>query len=292
MRTVWRSMAAACLLGAALAAQDSAPSRPASRPDPATPAGKLAAIEAEYADATKAFSEAYRAAKTQDDKDKLIEEKSPKAETWYPRLMELAKSGADETVTVSALAWVVSHGAQTPAGKEAVGLLAQNHLKSPDIKKVFGVFARNPGRAGEKFLRAALEQNPSEEVQAQAAYSLSQLLKSRADVAANYDKSNADQQKAFEKRFDAEDRALLTSLDATANAKEIEKLLEKAGEMAAGKPWGKKLAESAEGDLFEIRNLAMGMTAPDIVAEGLDGKPMKLSDFKGKVVVLDFWGHW
>jgi len=38
--------------------------------------------------------------------------------------------------------------------------------------------------------------------------------------------------------------------------------------------------------------LAVGTEAPDIVGEDTDGKPMKLSDYRGKVVVLDFWGHW
>jgi thiol-disulfide isomerase/thioredoxin len=32
--------------------------------------------------------------------------------------------------------------------------------------------------------------------------------------------------------------------------------------------------------------------APDITVEDKDGKPIKLSDFKGKVVVLDFWATW
>lgn len=38
--------------------------------------------------------------------------------------------------------------------------------------------------------------------------------------------------------------------------------------------------------------LAMGTAAPEIVGEDLDGAPFKLSDYRGKVVVLDFWGHW
>lgn len=38
---------------------------------------------------------------------------------------------------------------------------------------------------------------------------------------------------------------------------------------------------------FEI-----GSKAPEISGKDLDGKPMKLSEFLGKVVVLDFWGHW
>ena len=37
---------------------------------------------------------------------------------------------------------------------------------------------------------------------------------------------------------------------------------------------------------------AVGQTAPEIKGKDLDGKPMKLSEFRGKVVVLDFWGHW
>ena len=32
--------------------------------------------------------------------------------------------------------------------------------------------------------------------------------------------------------------------------------------------------------------------APDIEGEDMEGKKFKLSDYRGKVVMLDFWGHW
>jgi cytochrome oxidase Cu insertion factor (SCO1/SenC/PrrC family) len=38
--------------------------------------------------------------------------------------------------------------------------------------------------------------------------------------------------------------------------------------------------------------LAIGKVAPDIVGEDIDGKEFKLSEYRGKVVVLDFWGNW
>ena len=38
--------------------------------------------------------------------------------------------------------------------------------------------------------------------------------------------------------------------------------------------------------------LADGVTAPDFTAQAPDGKPVKLSDFKGKIVILDFWATW
>jgi hypothetical protein len=36
----------------------------------------------------------------------------------------------------------------------------------------------------------------------------------------------------------------------------------------------------------------IGKLAPEIVGEDIDGRPIKLSDYRGKVVMLDFWGNW
>ena len=44
--------------------------------------------------------------------------------------------------------------------------------------------------------------------------------------------------------------------------------------------------------LPHVERLQLGMTAPEIVGKDIDGNDMKLSDFKGKVTVLDFWGFW
>jgi hypothetical protein len=52
------------------------------------------------------------------------------------------------------------------------------------------------------------------------------------------------------------------------------------------------VGEQAAAEIFEVVNLAVGKVAPDIVGEDLHGAPMKLSDFRGKVVFLDFWGDW
>jgi hypothetical protein len=38
--------------------------------------------------------------------------------------------------------------------------------------------------------------------------------------------------------------------------------------------------------------LEIGQPAPDIVGKTIDGTPLKLSDFKGRVVVVDFFGDW
>jgi len=55
------------------------------------------------------------------------------------------------------------------------------------------------------------------------------------------------------------------------------------------------LSERAEGELARFQNLPdlkVGRPAPEIVGEALDGRPLRLSDHRGKVVVLVFWATW
>ncbi len=52
------------------------------------------------------------------------------------------------------------------------------------------------------------------------------------------------------------------------------------------------LAEAARARLDNMQNLIEGKPAPEIDGVDLHGKPFKLSDYRGKVVVLVFWGTW
>ncbi len=54
----------------------------------------------------------------------------------------------------------------------------------------------------------------------------------------------------------------------------------------------KKLVDLAAPMLFAIKNLGIGKVAPDIEGTDFDSVAFKLSDYRGKVVVLDFWGDW
>ena len=54
----------------------------------------------------------------------------------------------------------------------------------------------------------------------------------------------------------------------------------------------KDFAERADNDLFALRNLHVGAKVPDIVGHDTDGVEFKLSDYRGKVILLDFWAHW
>lgn len=51
---------------------------------------------------------------------------------------------------------------------------------------------------------------------------------------------------------------------------------------------GKKFAES----LRQMKATAIGQKAPDFQMPDINGKPVKLSSFRGKYVLLDFWASW
>jgi hypothetical protein len=75
--------------------------------------------------------------------------------------------------------------------------------------------------------------------------------------------------------------------------KEAETLLDRVTKEFAGVKYGRgNLGDTAKNELNELRNLGIGKTAPEVAGEDIDGKSLKLTDFRGKVVVLDFWGDW
>jgi hypothetical protein len=128
------------------------------------------------------------------------------------------------------------------------------------------------GKAADRFLRA-LEKDKRRAVQGVACLTLGQVLKRRADG-------------LFDK--DAKTAAKLR--------KESEELLARAAEtygdvkLRPGR-FGAVVGDKAKNELFELRHLSIGLTAPEISGNDQDGKQLKLSDYRGKVVLLDFWSE-
>ena len=85
-------------------------------------------------------------------------------------------------------------------------------------------------------------------------------------------------------------KSLVRSKD---KAAEGEKLLDAVAKMSPDlKLFDRSIAKFAEGELFEFKFLSEGKTVPEIDGEDVEGSKFKISDYRGKVVMLDFWGHW
>jgi hypothetical protein len=121
---------------------------------------------------------------------------------------------------------------------------------------------------GAELLRGALKKEPPHDVQGKLTHALAQVVKKQSEEA----------------------ESLEQALELT---KEVEKLLQEVVDNYADVrgPRG-TLADAAKTELQEMETFGIGKVAPDIEGEDIDGVTFKLSDYRGKVVFLDFWGHW
>ena len=55
---------------------------------------------------------------------------------------------------------------------------------------------------------------------------------------------------------------------------------------------GTEQAKLFKNSLEELRHTGIGATAPDFTQNDVNGVPVKLSSFRGKYVLLDFWASW
>lgn len=90
--------------------------------------------------------------------------------------------------------------------------------------------------------------------------------------------------KGFERFRGRDPDALMAQAEAA-----FERIIKEYAELGDGR--GGTLGQEARDELNEIRNLVPGKPAPEVTGSDIDGRPMRLSDHRGRVVLLAFWGQ-
>jgi hypothetical protein len=213
-------------------------------------------------------------------------------EDFAPKFLQLARENPEDPVAIDALVWVVSNFKSGEPPREAIGILLEEHIQSEKLGDVCAAIGFLQVPHAEQLLRGILAKSPHESVQAQACFHLAGNLKQQIELA-NYVKTQPDLAKRIEQYVGSEYAKQLASLDEKYLTQQIEQLYERSAKsFSEFETVRGKMGQIAERELFELRHLAIGKVAPDIEGTDIDGVPFKLSDYRGKVVVLDFWGHW
>lgn len=218
------------------------------------------------------------------------------------KLLELAEKYPNDPVAVEALIQAVWQVNNTPWPVELIGkdearprafeLLIRDYIASDKLAPLCQRISYGYCKEYETFLRVVLAKNPHRNVQANAALALGQFLISRSQKV-DLCQEDHKQAKEFADLFGSVYLADLLKQDSEKVIKEADAILERASkEYADVKVYGDiTVAERANRALYEIRHLWVGMVAPDIQGLDQDGVRFKLSDYRGKVVLLDFWSY-
>jgi len=219
--------------------------------------------------AEKEHAKAFEAEKDREARQTLRD--NPASEPFLPEFISFAREAKGNELAVSAWMRVVVIGADCGRKEEAIeaiDTLLAEYVKSPALESLPNLISRSLSRflgkeKTDASLQTLIEKSPHKAVQAPAIFiRASTIMRDK---------------KASPERI-AEARALLVRLQK---------------DYADIKPKrGPSYAEQAEGILFEIDNLQIGKVAPDFETIDENGVKFKLSDYRGKVVVLDFWGIW
>jgi hypothetical protein len=218
------------------------------------------------------------------------------------KFLELAEKHPNDPIALDALMQAVWQVNTTPWPVELVGedtarakafqLIERDHIRSDKLGPLCQRVSYGFCKEYETFLRAVLAKNSHKNVQATARLSLGHFLNNRLqrlDLCKEQPKLAREFAGLFGKGYLAE----LLRQDRAKAIKEIEAVFEQAAEKYGDVklPGGNTVAERAKAELFGIRNLSIGKEAPDIEGKDQDGKQFKLSDYRGKVVLLDFWSY-
>jgi thiol-disulfide isomerase/thioredoxin len=256
----------------------------------------------QYGSAKEAFARASKEVEGNQapEKQKLVRERESDLSAFGGRFLRLATEHPDEPVAFDALATVVSERIMLDDEVAALGLLVKHHVGDKRLAPLCTTRLRYLSRSpswpeAESWLRELIEKSPHRDVKANACFSLAMLVEDKAQFARYLGRipGGGSYQGFFKamlgegglKRIQGSDPEKLVEEAALLYQRIIEHYPD-ASDVSGN------LAKQAGGRIFAIQNLGIGKAAPDIVSQDLDGKPMKLSDFRGKVVVLNFWATW
>lgn len=284
----FRRLASPCLAGLVLL-----PCAMAWSATPATPSfvfaddgeEELQEILDDYQDAQDAFGKAYRAASTDAERSVVLREKQPDPQDYVKRIRAVAEKHPRTETAATGLTWIYTNTFNGADRKWALEVLRADHVESEAIGEVC-VALNDYSPDAIDFFSAVIESNPHRSAQGRAKYGLADVYLALHEVATDGPSAGR-----FRSVVEPEQ---LEGLSIDGLESEFVSLLEELAQDYQDVPYRgeQSIGAKAEGVLFQKQRLQVGMQVPEIAAEDIEGIPFKLSDYRGKVVLIDFWGHW
>lgn len=195
---------------------------------------------------------------------------------FLPRFREIAEAHEGQAEAVPALVWILNNSKSVvgPSGEDAHGSWAleqlivdhSDSLSQADLRKMQQLFYQVPMEDLSRLYESVIEDEDLSLTGAQARFNLAAGLSSPfVNLGKEVDPARVEADRARARTLLCEIRDMHPESDVWTRAAPM---------------------------LFELEHLNVGDTAPDFVGEDPDGNEIRLSDLRGRVVVIDFWGFW
>ena len=169
------------------------------------------------------------------------------------------------------------------AKADAMDLLIEENVNHEKMETVMMGLTRSlPSPEAHQWLKEISEKATSSKIKANAIMTRISYLDRIASFKSFLKGADEERRKAYSKE-------VLEFVEADRDPQELRELEEMLENFVKE---NQTLLKRAEKELYVLQNLSVGCEAPEIVGTDLDGVEFKLSDYRGKVVFLDFWGDW
>jgi S1-C subfamily serine protease/peroxiredoxin len=232
--------------------------------------GAKASLDSLVAEVLQGFTEDFvqyirklKAAKSEVERGRLAA-KNPVIE-YMEKLYKLSEKHRHEAVALEALASACDLAVydRTHAGstlRAVTNRLVEDHIKDEKLGDVAIVFLKAVPGDVHAFLNAVAAKSPHREVQGFALFVLA-----------------VHQSDALEGANKADEAKVVTLL---------KRIAKDYGDVPMGET---TLGEMVGPQLYEVENLTVGKKAPDVKGKDFEGRNLKLTDYRNKVIVLDFF---
>lgn len=174
---------------------------------------------------------------------------------YASRFLKLAKDNPTSPVAVDALIWVINNQPGTTNSIDAMKLAEDRYVSSRKMIQVMPELKFGSDTQSLNLLRALSKRSPHSDVRNFASLMLSEKL-------------------------------------AKTCPEEAKMILRKLIEHADKEDPDGKIGVVARNELFDLEHLSVGLKAPELAGEDCNGKKIRLADYKGKVVLVSFFGDW
>jgi hypothetical protein len=229
-----------------------------------TPEAQYSEMVAEFRAEQLQLSKAFRETEDKTEQVKIRKRMTTMGLDYSPRFLKVATDYPDSKAAADSLVWIVQMGNRSGSRDTgpALKLLAKDYVKDERLALLCQGLQRTISADVQTFFQAVIDRSPHRNARGIACFSLAYQMQKTADRAPG---NQAIAEKLYQQVVD---------------------------EYADVSYLRGNLGDRASGALFAVKNLGIGKVAPEIEAEDIDGVKFKLSDYRGKIVVLDFWGDW